>query len=59
MEFVNKTKRLYAPSNCDEKGKFAVVLVQGGSKGELKRARKGQDGWPGGQNSRALHLQQP
>ena len=29
MEFVNKTKRLYAPSNCDEKGKFAVVLVQG------------------------------
>ena len=47
MEFVNKTKRLYAPSNCDEKGKFAVVLVQGGSKGGGKtgaRVRMGGRG---------------
>ena len=27
MEFVNKTKRLYAPSNSDEKGEFAVLSL--------------------------------
>ena len=48
MEFVNKTKRLYVrPSNCDEKGKFAAVLVQGGSKREIVKRSEGQDGWPG------------
>ena len=46
MEFVNKTKRLYVrPSNCDEKGKFAAVLVQGGSKREIvKRVKMGGQG---------------